>query len=123
MTEETARFLGIVLATPTTDERINARFISPSGHVIQRFYQNAHAAVGPVRTPDHVQDVSRVLRLPSTLNLKYTPPRRVSVVWCEPDRCYDFAALRAELQARYPWAWAPLQQVQAAIPCLRALAT
>jgi hypothetical protein len=37
----------------------------------------AHVVCGPERKPDHIQDVARVLRLPGSLNYKYTPPRAV----------------------------------------------
>jgi hypothetical protein len=35
------------------------------------------------------KDLARVLRVPGTLNHKYTPPRPVVFVWCELDRTYE----------------------------------
>ena len=39
-------------------------------------------------------DAARILRLPGTFNMKLAgQPRPVKVVWCEPERVYDLAAL------------------------------
>ena len=69
----------------------------------------ARAVCGPDLTPDHVHDVARVLRTPSTLNHKpeYGTPRPVTIVWCEPDTHFALAALEAELATHFPWAFRP----------------
>jgi hypothetical protein len=46
---------------------------------------------------DDAHDLSRVLRLPGTLNYKYDPPRPITFVRAEFDRLYDLADLEAEL--------------------------
>lgn len=63
----------------------------------------ALAVCGPDLRPDPVQDLPRVLRLPGTLNHKYTPPRPVELVWLEPERRYDLLQLEHDLRDRYPW--------------------
>lgn len=48
-----------------------------------------------------VHDLTRVLRIPGTLNLKYNPPRPVQWLHCRLDRCYTLPALTAHLPAQY----------------------
>jgi hypothetical protein len=68
----------------------------------------ARSLCGPHRTPDHVHDVARVLRLPGSLNhkLEYVTPRPVSVVWCEPHQRYDLDELLNSLRDQWPWSLA-----------------
>ena len=81
----------------------------------------ARAVCGPERTPDHVHDAPRVLRLPGTSNLKpeYGAPRPVTVVRCEPRRRYALDELRSLLMARYPWALRPPVPARACRPTVR----
>jgi hypothetical protein len=69
----------------------------------------ARAVCGPDRSPDHVQDVARVLRLPGTLNHKpeYESPRPVTVTQFNAEQRYSLASLHALLEQRYPWAIPP----------------
>ncbi len=50
------------------------------------------------------QDVSRILRLPGTFNMKLAGnPRPVEIEWCEPDRLYslaDFAGYKAQARTQ-----------------------
>jgi hypothetical protein len=70
----------------------------------------ARAVCGRERTPDHVQDVARILRLPGTCNWKYEPPQAVHLVWCEPERVYGLDALEQALGVQYPWALRPTEE-------------
>lgn len=67
----------------------------------------ARAVCGPERTPDHVQDVARILRLPGTFNHKTQPPRPVTLTWLCPERAYTLDAIAVLLDVRYPWARQP----------------
>gem|GEM_PF-6192436 len=64
----------------------------------------ARAVCGREKRPDHVQDVSRILRLPGTLNHKYAPPRPVRILHCEPHVRYSLDQIEHFLKDRYPWA-------------------
>ena len=50
------------------------------------------------------QDISRILRLPGTFNMKLADnPRPVEIIWCEPERLYslaDFAEYKAPAQTQ-----------------------
>jgi hypothetical protein len=48
---------------------------------------------------DHVGDRARILRLPGTFNHKYSKPRRVELVHCEPDARYTLEQLREMAEA------------------------
>jgi hypothetical protein len=52
------------------------------------------------------QDISRILRLPGTFNMKLAgTPRPVEIVWCEPERVYnlaDFAEYKPQPQTETP---------------------
>lgn len=50
-----------------------------------------------VKSDDDSKDLARVLRIPGTLNYKYTPPRPVTFVRAEFDRLYTLDALEDEL--------------------------
>ncbi len=63
--------------------------------VIRRLY----ARLGGL---DAVQDVSRVLRVPGTLNHKYDPSRRVAVLDYHPERRYTLEQFEALLPAPPP---------------------
>jgi hypothetical protein len=82
----------------------------------------ARALSGRERTPDHVQDVARILRLPGTWNWKYAPPQPVRLVWCDPTRTYALADLEREVGVLYPWALAPDRPADAAPPSFHAIA-
>lgn len=67
----------------------------------------ARAVCGPERTPDHVQDVARILRLPGTFNHKTQPPRPVTLDWLRAERAYTLGTIAALLDERYAWATRP----------------
>ena len=46
-----------------------------------------------------VHDLTRVLRIPGTLNFKYEPARPVAFIDCDLDKCYTLQALTAHLPA------------------------
>jgi len=54
------------------------------------------------------KDLARVLRLPGSLNYKYTPPRPVQFVWCELERLYSRDELIKQCEAT--WARQKLDQ-------------
>jgi hypothetical protein len=64
----------------------------------------ARAMCGADVEPDNISNLERVLRIPGTLNWKYTPARPVRVLWCEPARRYSLAALERWLAEHAPWA-------------------
>jgi len=64
----------------------------------------ARAVCGRDKKPDHVQDVSRILRLPGTCNHKYAPARPVRILHCAPSVRYSLAHVEACFKERYSWA-------------------
>lgn len=63
----------------------------------------ARSVCGPDRMPDNVGDVSRVMRLPGSLNHKYMPPLPVDVTLFCPNRTYSLDAIEALLDDHYAW--------------------
>lgn len=76
--------------------------LSPDAARLQRVLAGVAAAVGG----DHTQDLSRLLRVPGTLNRKDerngTPPVPCEVVACDPDRVYPLAAFERFAAERSP---------------------
>lgn len=64
-----------------------------AAEVIQRLW------VQTIGADPAVHDLTRVLRIPGTLNLKYDPPRPVAWLTCDLDRTYTLQALTAHLPA------------------------
>lgn len=62
------------------------------------------------------KDLARVLRVPDTLNTKYTPPRFVSFVRCDYTLEYQFDTLEAWALSQCPPAPAPPKRERVAIP-------
>lgn len=72
---------------------------------------------------DAATDVSRILRLPDTLNLKYQPPRRTRLLSVEPTRRYALSDLEAWVPAetlpQAPAGPVPLPPAAGEIPLFR----
>jgi len=62
------------------------------------------------------KDLARVLRVPDTLNTKYTPPRPVSFVRCDYTLEYQFDSLEAWALSKCPPPPAPPKRERVAIP-------
>lgn len=62
-----------------------------AGRIIQQLW------VGTVGGDPAVHDLTRVLRVPGTLNHKYDPPRPVEFLACDLDRVFPLVALTAHL--------------------------
>lgn len=62
-----------------------------AAEVVQRLW------VQTIGADPAVHDLTRVLRIPGTLNFKYTPPRKVAFLQCDLDRRYSLQALTAHL--------------------------
>lgn len=58
-----------------------------------------HLWVDTVGADPSVHDLTRVLRIPGTLNFKYDPPRPVEYIACNLERTYSLQALTAHLPA------------------------
>jgi len=79
------------------DPEQRAAIIARVENLMRRIYR----FLGGDALPDSVQDVSRILRVPGTLNRKpeYGTPRPVTVLAYDPDRRYDVESLDALLPA------------------------
>lgn len=64
-------------------ERVEGETVEPLLRSMQTFFHS-----------DHVIDSSRVLRLPDTLNHKYSPPREVKIEKAQPELVYDYQLLK-----------------------------
>lgn len=64
------------------------------------------------------KDLARVLRVPDTLNTKYTPPRPVSFVSCDYTLEYQFDTLEAWALSKCPTAPPPPKRERVAIPAI-----
>jgi hypothetical protein len=61
------------------------------------------AICGADKRPDTISNPERILRVPNTLNWKYSPPRRVLVERCDLLVCYPASVVEAWLDEYAPW--------------------
>jgi hypothetical protein len=84
------------IVDPTTKaKRYNLPDVSPQGQRIQQIIAAIASRIGG----DHTQDLSRILRLPCTMNRKDErngkPPVPCELIECEPDRRYPLSMFEA----------------------------